>query len=181
MADECKRRNYNTSTQPIQRTRVISVNDHLPNQTQRNRQAQPYRHHQRTRQQHGPRPTHIRDDREARVEQQNHPDVSRRGHLEPLDSGPVHDEEARPEEHEIAAPEQAEEEGHVDPALVAYAFRESDGVAAVEHRAEYRHGVARRDFAWRFEGEGAAVVCVFARDVDGGDEDNADEGGHDAP
>ena len=173
MIDKHKRQHDNTGAKPIHHARILRIDNHLPDQRQRDRQAEPDSHEQRRRKEHAVGPAIVGHERAHRVDEDDRHYFARRRDLKRFDAGDVQQEKGGPEQEYVEEADEAEEEGHVDPALVgAHPFLHVDGVEAVCEGAEESEGVADGDFSAGLEGKGstAFVVLVGAGHVDGRDD-----------
>ena len=86
------------------------------------------------------------------------------------------------EQQDVEEPDEAEEEGHVDAALIDHPLFHIYGVEAVGEGAEQRECIADGYFGACFKGEGSStfVVLVWLGHVDGGDDGYPGKRGKDA-
>ncbi len=187
-----ERANNDHRTDPINDALRPALHDQLPHQRERDRQAQPHGHDERTRQDHGVGPADIAEQAGEAVDEEDGPDASRGWQLEGFDLEDGEDREEGEEEDGIDEADEAEEEGHVEGfALssggVGRSFQR-DSVDAVDNGGESGHGVAKGEFGGRFVWEGlteAAVALGIFRvvgrwgwirgDVDLGYQEDSDE------
>lgn len=110
----------------------------------------------------------------------NHRDPGRRWQFKRLDTGIVQNQKAGPQQEHIKEADKTKEDRHTDPALITNAFFHQHGIDAIQDSRKQGHCVAQSNLSRRLVREQTAAIVVVAKEVDRGDEDNAQQRGKDA-
>ena len=109
IVDEDKAHHHNRRADPVQPRRVLGIEHHLADQTQRDRQTQADRDDKRAGEQHGICPAKVAHQARRAVHKHDGEDFVGGRELEGFDARDVQHDQARPEEQDVAQPDQAEE------------------------------------------------------------------------
>ena len=167
--DKQKTNHHYRRADPVQPTRILPMQQHLANKTERDGQTQTDRHDERGGEERCVGPTEVADEASRAVHEDNGEDFGRGGELKGFDMEKVEEYEAGPEEQDVGESDEPEEQRHVYARLGADAFLHQHRVEAVQDGGHKGHGVAEREFPRRLVRKGSPVRVWRARNVDAGD------------